>query len=80
VIAPILIAVFLYLFSSRHSGRIIAIIAQAIFALSTFNLFLESRAEDIYTVVGGYRGVLGITIIACNGDGDFIFACGNLRS
>jgi multicomponent Na+:H+ antiporter subunit D len=60
----VLIAVFLYLFSSSRSSRIIAIIAQAAFALFTFNLFMESRTGEILTVVGGYRGVLGITLKA----------------
>jgi len=64
VIAPILIAVFLYLFSSRRSSRIIAIIAQAVIVLFTFSKFLESRSGEILTVVGGYRGVLGITLKA----------------
>jgi len=64
VIAPILIAVFLYLFSSTRSSRVIAIIAQAAIAIFTFNLFIESRQGEILTVVGGYRGVLGITLKA----------------
>ncbi|MCL2197684.1 MAG: proton-conducting membrane transporter [Defluviitaleaceae bacterium] len=64
VIAPLLIAVFLYLFSSSRTSRIVAIIAQAVFVGFTLFLFLESRQGEIYTVVGGYRGVLGITLSA----------------
>ncbi|MCL1863274.1 MAG: proton-conducting membrane transporter [Defluviitaleaceae bacterium] len=64
VIAPLLIAVFLYLFSSSRASRIVAIIAQAVFVVFTLVLFLESRHGEIYTAVGGYRGVLGITLTA----------------
>ena len=64
VIVPALIAIFLYLFSSNRASRVVAIIAQTIFVLFTLYLFLESRQGDILTVVGGYRGVLGITLKA----------------
>lgn len=64
VIIPILIAVFLYLFSSSTSSRIVAIIAQTIYMGFTVYLFMQSRAGDIITVVGGYRVVLGVTLKA----------------
>jgi len=64
VIAPILIAVFLYLFSSSHSSRLVAIVAQAVFVLFTFYLFMESRQGEILTAVGDYRGVLGVILKA----------------
>ena len=72
VIIPILIAVFLYLFSSVKSGRIIAIIAQAALVAFSFYLFTISRAEARITVIGIYEGSLGIVLLSDNVSSAFI--------
>ncbi|MCL1989147.1 MAG: proton-conducting membrane transporter [Firmicutes bacterium] len=64
VIAPILIAVFLYLLSSHYVAKILAIVVQAIFLGFTFFLFMESREQAIITVVGGYADSIGIILRA----------------
>jgi len=64
VLAPVVIAVFLYLFSSNKTNRIIAIVLQAIFAGFAFYLLLLTRQGDVVTSVGSYRGLLGITLWA----------------
>ena len=64
VIVPVLVAIFLYLFSSNYYSRIVAIMVQSVFVFFAFYLFLESRQGEIITAVGGYRGVLGITLRA----------------
>jgi len=68
VIAPILIAVFLYFFSAKV-GRILAIVAQTVFVLAAFYLLFEThQAENGYilTNVGNFRSYLGIYLMADN--------------
>ncbi|MCL2016675.1 MAG: proton-conducting membrane transporter [Defluviitaleaceae bacterium] len=64
VIAPILIAVFLYLLSSRYIAKLLAILVQAVFLGFTFFLFMQTRESTIITVVGGYEYTLGIVLRA----------------
>ena len=64
VIAPILIAVFLYFFSDKV-GKIIAIVAQTLFALAAFYLFFQAQVYGtLITNVGNFRGYLGIYLMA----------------
>ena len=64
VIAPILIAVFLYVFSSAKAARIIAIAAQAVLTGFAAYLFYLCKDSEIITYVGDYESVLGITLRA----------------
>lgn len=65
VLAPIVIAVFLYLFSSNKTSRIIAIVLQAAFTgFALYLLLLVRQGEDILTYVGQYDGLLGIILRA----------------
>ena len=62
VITPILVGVFLYLFSTAKAGRVIAIAAQAVFVGFSVYLFLLSKEGDIVTRVGNFNSVMGITL------------------
>jgi len=64
VIIPVLLAIFLYLFSSANVGRIIAIIAQLGLVIFSYYLFTLSHAGDVVTMVGGYQGVMGVVLRA----------------
>ena len=64
VIIPILIATFLYLFSSAKTGRIIAIAVQALLFVFSFYLFLISRENEVITNIGNFDGLLGISLRA----------------
>jgi len=64
VIIPVLLAIFLYLFSSANVGRIIAIIAQLGLVIFSYYLFTLSRDGDVVTMVGGYQGVMGVVLRA----------------
>ncbi|MCL2579410.1 MAG: proton-conducting membrane transporter [Oscillospiraceae bacterium] len=72
VIIPVLIAVFLYLFSSAKSGRILAILIQAALVAFSYYLFSLSRVEEIVTVIGIYDGDLGIVLMSDNLSSSFI--------
>ena len=62
VFAPILLAIFLYLFPFPKIGRMIAIFAQALLVAATFYLFSLSRQAPIIENIGNYESVLGITL------------------
>ena len=64
VLAPIVIAVFLYLFSSNKASRIIAIVLQAIFTGFSLYLLMLTRYGDVVTYVGYYQSLLGIALRA----------------
>ena len=66
VIIPILIATFLYLFSSERAGRIIAITAQTLLVVFAFYLFMTTREYQAVTDIGDFHSVLGITLRADN--------------
>jgi len=64
VIAPILIAVFLYFFSARV-GKIIAIVAQSLFVLGAIYLLHQTHNSSvIVTNVGNFRSFLGVSLMA----------------
>ena len=64
VIAPILIAVFLYFFSARV-GKIIAIVAQSLIVLGAFYLLYQTYISGvIVTNVGNFRSFLGVSLMA----------------
>jgi len=64
VIIPVLIAVFLFVFSSVKAARIIAIGFQTAFTVFAFYLLLLGRGTEVLTIVGDYAGVLGIILRA----------------
>ena len=64
VLAPVLTAVFLYIFPFKKAGRAIAIIVQMAMIASAFYLFFLCKEGDIYTNVRNFSGVLGITLKA----------------
>ena len=64
VIIPVLLAIFLYLFSSANVGRILAITAQLGLVCFSYYLFMLSHDSDIVTMVGGYHGVMGVVLRA----------------
>ena len=66
VIIPTLIAVFLFMFSGAKAGRIIAIGFQTALAAFALHLFLITREQTEYLVVGDFYGLLGIVLRADN--------------
>ena len=64
VIVPLIIGVFLYVFSSAKAARVLAIAAQAVVAGFAVYLFFETKHGDIVTYIGNYESVLGIVLIA----------------
>ena len=64
VIIPVLLGIFLYLFSSANAGRIIAIAAQLGLVVFSCYMFFLSQGGDVVTVVGGYYGAMGVTLRA----------------
>jgi len=65
VLTPIVIAVFLYLFSSNKASRIIAVVLQAIFTGFAVYLLIQTRLMgEVITFVGNYQGLLGVVLRA----------------
>jgi len=64
VIIPVLLGIFLYLFSSANAGRIIAMTVQLGLVAFSYYLFTLSQAGDVVTMVGGYQGVMGVVLRA----------------
>jgi multicomponent Na+:H+ antiporter subunit D len=64
VIIPVLIGIFLYLFSSAKIGRVLAILVQVGLVCFSYYLFTLSRVEDVVTLVGGYHGLAGVILTA----------------
>ena len=64
VVAPILMAVFMYLYTNDKIAKIVAILVQGTLFVGSFNMFLTARYYTIETVVGGYESVAGITLRA----------------
>jgi len=62
VIVPVLLGIFLYLFSSANTGRIIAMAVQLGLVCFSYYLFTLSQVETVVTVVGGYHGVMGVVL------------------
>jgi len=62
VIIPVLIAVFLFVFSSVKAARKIALIFQGAFVAFSFVLLLMSRQGEVILNVGNYQGILGIIL------------------
>jgi len=64
VIIPVLIAVFLFVFSSVKAARKIAIVFQAAYAVFAFYLLVVAREGEIMANVGDYSGFMGIILRA----------------
>jgi len=62
VIAPVIIAVFVYAFAANRNVRFIAMSAQALLTALSFILIVAVREGDISTNVGRYEEFLGITL------------------
>jgi len=71
VIIPVLIAVFLFVFSSSKAARVIAIIFQALFVAFSVWLVMQTRDTTLTTYIGSYDGLLGILLQA--GDASAVF-------
>ncbi|MCL2235065.1 MAG: proton-conducting membrane transporter [Defluviitaleaceae bacterium] len=73
VIIPVLIAVFLFVFSKNKSARVIAIGFQAIFTGFVVFLVMQTRGDNsLITAVGNYDGILGIMLFADNMSAVFV--------
>ena len=65
VLVPIMISVFLYLFSHVQLGRIIAVAFQGLMVLVAVWLFVHVREYgEMQVNIGNYRGLLGIWLSA----------------
>lgn len=62
VVIPLLISVFMFVFSFARFGRAVAVIAQTFFTGFAFYIFMLARQETIYDVIGGFDSVLGIIL------------------
>jgi len=64
VLTPILIAVFMYLFSHAALGRLLAVLLQLGLVIGSFLLFIyvNSAYETVTVNIGNYRSVLGISL------------------
>jgi len=72
VIIPVLIATFLFVFSSNKAARVLAIVFQSLFVSFAFYLFMITREEEYTTIVGGYGDFLSIYLRAYNISSVFI--------
>ena len=61
-VAPITIAILLFLIPAKKAAGAIAVVAQCAFFVSAFYVFMECKHGDIVTKVGDYRGLLGIVL------------------
>jgi len=73
VIAPVLVAAFLYVTSTNKSARILAVIFQAALFIASVYLVFITRGDEVVTFIGNYEGGLGITLRANNVSADFVF-------
>ena len=73
VIAPVIIAVFLYVFFTLRVARIIAITFQGLFILPAFYLLVAARESEIISRIGDYEGFLGIIMRVDNLAAVFVF-------
>ena len=64
VIIPVLLGIFLYLFSTASVGRFIAIAAQLALVCFSYYLFTISQNADVINLVGGYHGAMGVVLRA----------------
>jgi len=64
VIAPVLIALFIYIIPFKNAGKIIAIAAQAALTCFAFYIFLLCKNGDVIERAGNYSGTLGIMLKA----------------
>lgn len=67
-----MIAVFLFVFSSNTTARILAIVFQSIFVLFSGYLVMITREYSVITFVGSYGDFLGIILYAYNASAIFI--------
>jgi len=73
VIAPVLIAAFLFLASTNNTARILAIFFQMALFIASVHLVLVTRDAEVFTFVGNYEGALGIVLRANHLSADFVF-------
>jgi len=73
VVLPVIIAALLFVLSSNTSVRIFAVIVQAGLFIASIYLVTITRGDNVYiTYVGGYEGILGITLLADSLSADFV--------
>ena len=73
VIAPVLVAVFLFVTATNKTARIFAIMVNVVKFIATIWLLYVTRTEEIITVIGNYAGGVGITLRANTLSADFVF-------
>ena len=72
VIAPVIIAAFLYVASTHNVARVLAVVFQAGILIAAVYLVLITRGAEVVTLVGGYHGFLGIALRADRLSADFV--------
>jgi len=72
VIAPVLVAAFLYVTSTNRSARTLAVIFQAALFMASIYLVYITRDGEVVTFIGNYVDGLGITLRANNLSADFV--------
>ena len=73
VIAPVLIAAFLYVWSTNDIARVVAIVFQLALFIASAYLVAITRDAEVVTHIGNYEGVLGIALRANHLSADFVF-------
>ncbi|MCL2841675.1 MAG: proton-conducting membrane transporter [Defluviitaleaceae bacterium] len=73
VIAPVLIAAFLYVASTHNAARILAVVFQAGLFMASAYLVWITRNTEITTFIGSYNDLLSITLRADSISADFVF-------
>ena len=73
VIAPVLIASFLFLWSTNDIARIAAVVFQAALFAASVYLIAITRDNVVVTYIGDYYGFLGIALRANHLAADFVF-------
>ena len=72
VIAPVLIAVFLFLLATNSVARVAAIVLQSILFAASVYLVIVTRDAEIITFIGAYDDILGILLRADRLAADFV--------
>ncbi|MCL2387455.1 MAG: hypothetical protein FWC89_07910 [Defluviitaleaceae bacterium] len=73
VIAPVLVAVFLYVTATNNTARILAIVAHIFQFVAAVYLVYVTRDAEIVTNIGNYAGGMGVTLRANSISADFVF-------
>ena len=72
ILAPLLIAVFLFIAASSNMARILAIISQSLLLAASVYLVIITREPEIFDFIGNYVGWGGISLRADSTSADFV--------